>query len=80
MTPAKVRLAMAAMGKPETNVAALRVELGVSRQTLYRHVSPDGRLRSRRLVVDYERKVQTSEALIQVAMLRLLLARLGRSR
>jgi putative transposase len=37
-------------------------------------------LRSRRLVVDYERKVQTSETLIEVAMIRLLLARLGRPR
>jgi DNA invertase Pin-like site-specific DNA recombinase len=45
MTPAKVRLAMAAMGKPETNVAALCTELGISRQTLYRHVSPEGALR-----------------------------------
>jgi DNA invertase Pin-like site-specific DNA recombinase len=45
MTPAKLRLAMAAMGKPETNVAALCVELGISRQTLYRHVSPEGVLR-----------------------------------
>ncbi len=32
--------------------------------------------RSRRLSKDYERKVQTSETLIQVAMIRLLLARL----
>jgi transposase-like protein len=46
MTPAKVRLAMAAMGKPETNVAALCAELGITRQTLYRHVSPEGLLRS----------------------------------
>jgi DNA invertase Pin-like site-specific DNA recombinase len=45
MTPAKIRLAMAAMGKPETNVAALCAELGISRQTLYRHVSPEGVLR-----------------------------------
>jgi DNA invertase Pin-like site-specific DNA recombinase len=30
MTPAKLRLAMAAMGKPETNVAALCSELGIS--------------------------------------------------
>jgi hypothetical protein len=45
MTPAMLRLAMAAMGKPETTVAALRAELGVSRQTLYRHVSPEGALR-----------------------------------
>jgi transcriptional regulator of acetoin/glycerol metabolism len=44
-TPAKIRLAMAAMGKPETNVAALCAELGVSRQTLYRHVSPEGKVR-----------------------------------
>ncbi len=35
--------------------------------------------RSRRLSKDYERKVQTSETLIQVAMIRLLVARLGRS-
>jgi putative transposase len=35
-------------------------------------------LRSRRLVVDYERKVQTSQTFIEVAMIRLLVARLGR--
>lgn len=46
MTPAKVRLAQAAMGQPETIVADLCRELGVSRQTLYRHVGPDGCLRS----------------------------------
>jgi putative transposase len=34
--------------------------------------------RSRHLSKDYERKVQTSETLIQVAMIRLLLARLAR--
>jgi len=45
MTPAKVRLAMASMGQPETNVAALCKELGITRQTLYRHVSPTGELR-----------------------------------
>lgn len=45
MTPAKVRLAMAAMGKPETKVSELCEELGVTRQTLYRHVAPDGGLR-----------------------------------
>jgi DNA invertase Pin-like site-specific DNA recombinase len=42
MTPAKLRLAMAAMGKPETNVGDLCRELGVTRSTLYRHVSPNG--------------------------------------
>ena len=46
MTPAKVRLAMAAMGKPETKIRELCGELGVTRQTLYRHVSPNGKLRT----------------------------------
>jgi DNA-binding MarR family transcriptional regulator len=45
MTAAKLRLAMAAMGKPETKVGELCRELGITRQTLYRHVSPDGALR-----------------------------------
>lgn len=45
MTPAKLRLAMASMGKPETKVGALCIELGITRQTLYRHVSPKGELR-----------------------------------
>jgi DNA invertase Pin-like site-specific DNA recombinase len=45
MTPAKLRLAMAAMGQPETRVGALCKELGITRQTLYRHVSPQGVLR-----------------------------------
>lgn len=45
MTPAKVRLAMAAMGQPGTNVGDLCEEIGVTRQTLYRHVSPTGELR-----------------------------------
>lgn len=36
--------------------------------------------RNRRLSKDYERKVQTSETLIQVAMIRLLIARAGRTR
>lgn len=45
MTPAKLRLAQAAMGQPETNVGALCAELGITRSTLYRHVSPTGELR-----------------------------------
>ena len=45
MTAAKLRLAMASMGKPETRVGELCAELGVSRQTLYRHVDPKGNLR-----------------------------------
>lgn len=45
MTTAKLRLAMAAMGKPETRVGDLCKELGITRQTLYRHLSPAGELR-----------------------------------
>ena len=46
MTPAKLRLAQAAMGKPETKVADLCAELGITRQTLYRFVDPKGALRT----------------------------------
>jgi DNA invertase Pin-like site-specific DNA recombinase len=45
MTTAKLRLAMSAMGQIETHVGDLCRELGVTRQTLYRHVGPDGKLR-----------------------------------
>lgn len=48
MTPAKVRLAAASMGQPGTNVGELCKELGITRQTLYRHVSPTGQLREDR--------------------------------
>ena len=45
MTAAKLRLAMAAMGKPETKIGDLCQELCVTRQTLCRHVSPKGEIR-----------------------------------
>jgi DNA invertase Pin-like site-specific DNA recombinase len=45
MTTAKLRLAQAAMGRPETQVSELCKELGITRQTLYRHVGPRGELR-----------------------------------
>ena len=45
MTPAKLRLAQAAMGSRETKVGELCAELGITRQTLYRHVDPNGALR-----------------------------------
>ncbi len=45
MTSAKLRLAIAAMGQPETKVNDLCNELSITRQTLYRHVSPKGELR-----------------------------------
>jgi len=34
------------MGKPETVVGKLCRELGITRQTLYRHVDPKGELRN----------------------------------
>ena len=46
MTAAKLRQAMVAMRQPETIVGDLCYELGITRQTLYRHVSPKGELRS----------------------------------
>ena len=45
MTAAKLRLAMASMGQPETKVGDLCDEMNITRQTLYRHVSPKGELR-----------------------------------
>jgi len=60
MTPAKLRLARAAMADPETKVADLCRELGVTRQTLYRHVPPEGALRSdgERLLTHHQRPGQ----------------------
>jgi DNA invertase Pin-like site-specific DNA recombinase len=46
MTPAKLRLAQAAMTKRDTKVGDLCKELGVTRQTLYRFVGPKGELRA----------------------------------
>lgn len=46
MTLAKLRLAQADMDKSETKVAELCAELGVTRRTLYRHVTPDGQIRA----------------------------------
>jgi len=45
MTPAKLRLAQAAMAERDTKVGDLCKELGVTRQTLYRFVGPKGELR-----------------------------------
>jgi DNA invertase Pin-like site-specific DNA recombinase len=57
MTAAKLRLAQAAMGKAETKVAELCQELGITRQTLYRHVGPTGELREdgRKLIKRWKR-------------------------
>jgi DNA invertase Pin-like site-specific DNA recombinase len=45
MTATKIKIAMASMVQPNTVVSELCRELGVSRQTLYRYVKPDGSLR-----------------------------------
>ncbi|MCP3463057.1 recombinase family protein [Bradyrhizobium sp. CCGUVB23] len=46
MTPAKVRLAQVGMANRDTKVDQLCGELGITRQTLYRFVSPEGELRN----------------------------------
>jgi DNA invertase Pin-like site-specific DNA recombinase len=46
LTPAKLRLAQAAMATRDTVVSELCAELGVSRSTLYKHVTPSGGLTS----------------------------------
>ena len=46
MTRAKVLRAKAAMADRDTDVSALAGELGVTRQTLYRHVGPGGEVRA----------------------------------
>lgn len=46
MTAAKLRLAKASMERTETSVGDLCKELGITRQTLYRHLSPKGELRA----------------------------------
>ena len=58
MTSAKLRLATASMGQPDTKISELCAELGVTRQTLYRHVSPTGELRpdGLKLLADTGRK------------------------
>ncbi len=60
MTPAKLRLAEASMGQPDITVNDLCKELGITRQTLYRHVSPTGELRpdGRKLLADSGRKAR----------------------
>ena len=46
MTQAKLSLAMASLGQLETKIGPLCEELGITKQTLYRHVSPTGELRA----------------------------------
>ncbi len=45
LTKNQIRLAQSAMANRDTHVADLCRELGISRATLYRYVSPDGDLR-----------------------------------
>ena len=59
MTPAKLRLATASMGgQSDTKISELCTELGITRQTLYRHLSPTGELRpdGLKLLADGQRK------------------------
>ena len=61
MTAAKVRLAMAAMGQKETKVTDLCSELAITRQTLYRHVAPNGTLRNDGLKVVEGGKIRSGK-------------------
>ena len=61
MTPAKLRVAMAAMGQKETKVTDLCSELAITRQTLYRHVAPDGTLRKDGLKVVEGGKIRSGK-------------------
>ena len=45
MTPEKLRLAMASLGKVETKIGPLYEELGITKQTWYRYLAPTGELR-----------------------------------
>ena len=45
LSKAQVRLAQAAMSNRDTRISELCKELGVTRSTLYRYVSPEGQLR-----------------------------------
>jgi len=59
LTKAQVRLAQAAMKKKDTIVSELADELGVTRTTLYRYVSPTGKLREYGNKVLKKKKAQT---------------------
>lgn len=45
MTPTRLYLAQGALEKPDTKISELCKELGITRQTLYRHLSPTGQFR-----------------------------------
>lgn len=57
MTPTKLQLAQAAMKESATKISELCRELGITRQTLYRHVDPKGELRSDAHKVIAQRKI-----------------------
>jgi len=46
MTATKLHIAQSAMEKPNTKISELCEELGITRQTLYRHLDPKGQLRA----------------------------------
>lgn len=46
LTKSQLRLAQASMAASDTKVSELCKEIGVTRATLYRYVSPDGKIRS----------------------------------
>lgn len=58
LSKSQVRRIQAAMGKPETVVAELCEEMGITRATLYRYVSPEGKLREygKKILINEKRK------------------------
>lgn len=44
MTPPRSAWWRCPLGRPGTTITGLRAEFGITRQTLYRHISPTGQL------------------------------------
>ena len=56
MTKSKLKIALTSMQNVKTNVAELCRELAITRQTLYRHIAPNGSLR-----IEGQRVLETKE-------------------
>ncbi len=70
MTPTKLRTAMATMKHPETRINELCTELGISRQTLYKHLTPEGALRPLgQKLLDKRKEGRTAKGVISMTSL-----------
>jgi DNA invertase Pin-like site-specific DNA recombinase len=67
MNPLKIEMARAALVQKDTNVSKLCSELRISRQTLYRHLSPQGELRhDGKKLLERHQKIGFKQPLAQV--------------